>query len=89
MPRDSSSTDGRPGPSGPPPRDPKNSSQVWSLAAGGTQLAVTVLLGVFIGYKLDQRWGTSPWVLVAGAALGVSLGLYGFLKPLLTQEKRP
>jgi F0F1-type ATP synthase assembly protein I len=60
----------------------------WSLAAGGTQLAVSVLLGVYLGYRLDRKWGTSPWLLVAGAALGLGLGLYAFLKPFLTKDDR-
>ena len=74
----------------PPPdgtrRDPKDSTDVWSLASGGTQLAVSVLLGVYVGRWLDGKWGTAPWCLVAGAALGLALGLYAFLKPLLSKD---
>lgn len=68
-----------------PPETPKRnqtySKDAWSLASGGVQLAVTVLLGVFVGYRLDRRWGTSPWLLVSGAGIGLFLGLYVFLKP--------
>jgi F0F1-type ATP synthase assembly protein I len=56
------------------------------LASGGAQLAAVVLLGVYLGRRLDLRWGTDPWCLVAGAALGFAGGLYAFLKPFLGQE---
>lgn len=52
----------------------------WQYASEGTQLAVTLLIGVFAGYKFDQHKGTQPWGLLIGAALGLGLGLYGFLR---------
>ncbi len=73
-------------PSDDPRRDPKDLKDVWSLAAGGTQLAVSVLLGVYVGHRLDARCGTGPWLLVAGAGAGLALGLYAFLKPFLTKD---
>jgi F0F1-type ATP synthase assembly protein I len=79
-------------PSTPPPdgprRDPQDSTNVWAIASGGTQLAVSVLLGVYIGHRIDGKWGTGPWGLVGGAALGAALGLYAFLKPLLSKDGR-
>ena len=41
----------------------------------GTQLAVTLLLGVFGGRWLDGRWGTSPTWTVVGSVLGIGLGM--------------
>jgi F0F1-type ATP synthase assembly protein I len=64
-----------------PPKSP-----LWDHVYSGTQLAVSVLLGVFAGYYLDRRWGSSPWGLLAGATLGLAIGLYGFLKPYLTKK---
>ena len=68
------------------PENPSNkrSNQLWAYAAEGTQLAVTLLLGVFVGYKLDARWGTSPWLTLGGAALGLGLGLFNFVRRALT-----
>ncbi len=54
---------------------------------GGTQLAVSVLLGVYAGYRLDGRWGTGPWFLLAGSALGLAVGLYSFLAPFLRRDR--
>jgi F0F1-type ATP synthase assembly protein I len=53
---------------------------------GGTQLAVSVLLGVYVGYRLDGRWGTGPWLLLTGSALGLVVGLYSFLAPFLKRN---
>lgn len=53
---------------------------VWAYAAGGTQIAVTLLVAFFVGYKLDQRWDTSPWCTLAAAAVGIIGGLYGFFR---------
>ena len=70
-----------------PPESPRpdtpDSKNAWSLASGGAQLAAAVLLGVFVGFRLDRRWGTAPWLLVSGAGIGLFLGLYVFLKPFL------
>lgn len=41
----------------------------------GTQLAVTIVLGVLGGIWLDGRWGTSPIFSVVGSVLGIGLGM--------------
>lgn len=53
----------------------------WSLAGG-------VALGVFVGYQADKKLGTTPWLLVTGACLGMALGMYAFIKAILDAEKR-
>ena len=49
------------------------------LSLGG-QLAGTVGLFVFLGYWLDQHYGWTPWSMVVGGFLGVTLGLYHFVR---------
>jgi F0F1-type ATP synthase assembly protein I len=68
-----------------PEKTPQKIS-AWQYASEGTQLAVTLLLGLFVGYKLDQHWGRSPWFLLAGAALGLIAGLYNFLRRFLSKS---
>jgi F0F1-type ATP synthase assembly protein I len=46
----------------------------------GLELAVPVVVFVFIGYKLDERWGSDPWLVVLGATLGMTLGFYSLFK---------
>jgi F0F1-type ATP synthase assembly protein I len=48
--------------------------------AAGTELAVTVLVGLGGGYWLDSVWGTAPWLTVLGAVSGMTLGLYRLIK---------
>jgi F0F1-type ATP synthase assembly protein I len=56
----------------------------------GIELVAPILLGVFVGRWLDGRWGTKPWLLVAGAVLGLVLGFYSFLRSVLpTGKGRP
>ncbi|MBI5200007.1 MAG: AtpZ/AtpI family protein, partial [Elusimicrobia bacterium] len=40
-------------------QDPKLA--LGTMLAAGMQLAVSVVLGVFVGYRLDARFKTSPW----------------------------
>ena len=38
----------------------------------GTQLFVCVMLGVLLGKWLDDRFGTSPWLLLVCSFLGMA-----------------
>jgi len=62
-------------------------SNVRTHLYAGTQLAVSVLLGFFIGYKLDQNFGTFPWLMLLGALGGIGLGLYSFLRMFLKNDR--
>src|SRR3954462_5248220 len=46
------------------------------------QLAGSVALWVLVGYFLDKWLHTTPWLLVAGAVLGMAIGFYLFFKAL-------
>lgn len=67
------------------PENPKGkqSNQIWAYASEGTQLALTLLIGIFVGYKLDARWNTSPWLTLGFAVLGIVLGMFNFLRRAL------
>ncbi|MBI4667807.1 MAG: AtpZ/AtpI family protein [Elusimicrobia bacterium] len=59
-----------------------NSSKpsAWNFIFSGTQLAVSVLLGVFAGLWLDRRLETKPWLTLVCSFLGIGAGLYQFIK---------
>ena len=40
----------------------------------GFELVVPLLLGLFGGQWLDRRYGTAPWLLLAGVILGAVVG---------------
>jgi F0F1-type ATP synthase assembly protein I len=46
----------------------------WS--AVGFEFAAAVGLFFLLGSWADARWGTAPWMRVAGALIGVVLGTY-------------
>lgn len=46
-----------------------------------TLIGAIVLLGG-VGYALDQRFGTSPWLLFGGLILGLVVGFYELAKVL-------
>ncbi|MBI4348151.1 MAG: AtpZ/AtpI family protein [Elusimicrobia bacterium] len=51
-------------------------------------MAVSVVLGVFVGRWLDARWNTSPWFVLAGTILGVGVGLYNLIRESSRQQGR-
>jgi ATP synthase protein I len=48
----------------------------------GLELAAGVGLGFWCGYRLDARFGTSPWLMLAGSASGLAAGFYLMIKAL-------
>ena len=65
----------------------KNGLRVGRAIAVGasvrTELAVTVVLGVYGGRYLDARLHTSgPWFMMAGLLLGLAVGILGIVRTL-------
>jgi ATP synthase protein I len=53
----------------------------WVRHSGvGLELAGAVAGFSLIGYWIDRHYGTSPWGLVVGLALGIVGGLYNFVR---------
>lgn len=48
----------------------------------GTEMAITALLGFYIGRALDSRFGTEPWFLAAGVLVGVAIGIVGIVQTM-------
>jgi len=51
------------------------------------QLAGSVGLGTLLGWWLDKKLGTGPWLLVGGALFGIGTGFYLFFKILMNLNK--
>lgn len=70
-------------------RDKKNSGQVvFANITIGLQLAITMLVFVYGGHRLDLYFDKSPLFLVVGTALGMALGFYHLLKDLQAVDKK-
>ena len=52
------------------------------------QLAGAVAGGSLLGWWLDKKFHTSPWLLVTGALFGIGTGFYLFFKILMTLGKK-
>lgn len=52
------------------------------------QLAGAVGLGSLLGWWLDKKLHTGPWLLVGGSLFGIATGFYLFFKILMTLGKK-
>jgi len=53
-------------------QDPNFKKYVEYLGLGA-EIAVALCVPIFLGYWLDLRWDTSPWMLLAGIFLGIGV----------------
>jgi F0F1-type ATP synthase assembly protein I len=70
----------------PPAHDEKQGTpdRSWAQWTGaGFEFAASVLLFFFLGSWADATWGTQPWMTVAGALLGVVVGMYLLIRQAL------
>lgn len=57
-----------------PPDDGRTAiSRGMAWASQISNLGLELALPILAGYWLDQRWQTKPWLLIAGALLGISV----------------
>jgi F0F1-type ATP synthase assembly protein I len=57
-----------------------NASRSGPIAAASYTLVGGIVLLGGLGYYLDGRWGTAPWLLITGLALGIVVGFYEVIK---------
>lgn len=76
------------GPEEPPPasapgskRPADDATSGW-YAIAGTGIEFVTAIGAFVllGWWLDRRWNSFPWLTIVGAAVGFAVGLYLLLK---------
>ena len=65
-------------------------SQTAQLVNLGTLLFACVAIGLAAGYFADRFFGTSPWLLLVGLALGIAaagVNFYRTIKTLSEQDR--
>jgi F0F1-type ATP synthase assembly protein I len=62
-------------------------AEAMRLAQVGTMLVAPMLGLGGIGYFLDGRWGTGPWLMVAGLLLGMAGGFVNFVQIVTSIRK--
>ena len=58
----------------PPNHRPDQGLGLSKLATLGTEIGLTVSVLALIGWWLDERWGTTPWLTLSGVAMA-TIGL--------------
>ncbi len=70
---------------------PASATVVKAMAvttAIGAELAITTVAGFYLGKLLDNYFGTSPFIMLAGVLLGLATGIWGivaFIAPFLKE----
>jgi len=59
----------------------------FTAASLGLEIAVAVFLGAGLGYWLDGRYQTGPWLMVAGLVIGAAAGMWNAYKIAVTNER--
>lgn len=54
----------------------------------GIQLALTIVVLFFIGRWLDDRFSTSPWLMIAALFLGCAGGLIQFIRTVTALTRK-
>jgi F0F1-type ATP synthase assembly protein I len=55
----------------------------------GIEMAVSILVFMFIGYRLDVWLGSKPWLFLLGALVGVGIAFYSFFRRVLPAGPDP
>ena len=50
------------------------------LLTSGLQIAAAIIVMFFIGRWLDERWHTTPWVMVGAMVFGCVAGMVQFIR---------
>jgi len=67
----------------------KNTTRVvFTNITIGMQLAITILIFVYGGYRLDLHYNKSPLFLAAGTIIGMCIGFYHLFKELADLSRR-
>lgn len=62
-------------------------AQGMKYAGIATQFAITLVVLVWLGWKLDEVYGWSPWGSLLGIGVGLSVGLTALLRQVARLEK--
>lgn len=60
----------------------RESIRTLKMSSVGIELAVSVLLGLFVGRWLDGKLGTSPWLMIVLLCLGFTAGLRSIIRTM-------
>ena len=82
------SPEGSKTPGGTTPRGVAGAVAGMEFAGIGIQFALTILLFVFAGVWLDNRLGTSPWLVLVFVFVGAAAGFYSMYRRVTAAQRR-
>lgn len=74
---------GGPARSGNPASRRRSGTSVAAYAGLGLQFVAVVLAGLYAGQWLDRRFGTEPWLMIAGVFLGAGGAFWAMYRRLM------
>ncbi len=70
------------------PKHRREMSRGQRLALVGTELSVSIFLGLFGGHWLDERLATRPWLTLVGLLLGIAAGFNNLVRVARREQAR-
>lgn len=61
--------------------------ELGKYSALGLEMAISVVIGLAVGYYLDRWLGTSPWLTVVWLAIGFAAGVRSLYRAAVRSEK--
>ncbi|MBI5816394.1 MAG: AtpZ/AtpI family protein [Nitrospinae bacterium] len=58
----------------------------YLLGTVGTQLAVSIIIGTWMGLMLDRWLGTAPWLMLLFIVFGVAAGFLNVYRAAMKEE---
>jgi F0F1-type ATP synthase assembly protein I len=71
----------------PAARTGKRAYDALSASSVGIELGLSVIIGLLIGYYLDQKLGTQPWLMLVMLCFGLVAGFRGVLRAVKRAER--
>ena len=66
--------------SSPPPSSPKGPQRGMQFVGLGIEMVAPIVLFMYLGYRLDLHFKTTPWTFLVGALAGIGIGFYSMFK---------
>ena len=61
--------------------------ELWKYSALGLEMAMSVVIGLGIGYYLDKWLGTAPWLMVLWIGFGFAAGVRSLYRAAVRSGK--
>ncbi|MDI6892232.1 MAG: AtpZ/AtpI family protein [Actinomycetota bacterium] len=71
-----------------PDKEPRHIFEELSSIHLGIHLVLSTLIGLGIGYWLDGKFGTRPWLMVVGTFVGAAGGFLEIIRVLQVEEEK-